>query len=340
MRRVLPLFILPVICMTAQAQSTGRVSGRVVNSAGKPVAGAKLTFKRTDINQTIELTTNADGRYFRIMDPKEFDITIEAAGFNKMMDRLKVPLGNEEKRNFTLLTPQESAKTAGAADPAAAAQNESANAYNSAVGLFNEQKFTEALPFAETAHKVIAEAIEKAKDDAQKKEANEKLAAMEKLLAVVYFEAGKKIEERRTELFAKAEPMLVRLLEASNPKSLQYATYLAEIARVGGKAEDEKKYNAIVDTIQGPRADRPYNEGVEAFNAGNFPAAKTFLEKAIQVDPKFEKSYYLLGMVEYSLMNMKGAKGNLQKYLELAPNGDKAAEVKEMLKDPSFKNIK
>lgn len=339
MRRILPLFILPVVCMTAQAQSTGRVSGRVVDSAGKPIAGAKLTFKRTDINQSIEISTNAEGRYFRIMDPKEFSITIEANGFNTHQDRMKVPLGNEEKRNFTLLTPNEAAKQAGAADPSLAAQNESANAYNSAVALFNEKKFEEALAPTETAHKVALEAIAQAKDEATKKEATDRLATMEKLIAVVYYEAGKKLEDRRADLNGKAEPMLARLFEA-NPKSMQYASYLADIYKLQGKEAEAAKFTAIVEALEGPRADRPYNEAVDAFNAGDFPKAKNRLERAIQVDAKYEKSYYLLGMVEYSLMNMKGAKACFVKYLELAPNGDKAAEVKEILKDPTFKNVK
>jgi hypothetical protein len=45
-------------------------------------------------------------------------------------------------------------------------------------------------------------------------------------------------------------------------------------------------------------------------------------------------------MVEYANMNLKGTKLHFLKYLELAPTGDKAAEIKEMLKDPSLKNIK
>ena len=45
-------------------------------------------------------------------------------------------------------------------------------------------------------------------------------------------------------------------------------------------------------------------------------------------------------MVEFGENNLKGTKHNLQKYLELAPAGKNSATAKEMLKDPSLKNIK
>jgi hypothetical protein len=48
----------------------------------------------------------------------------------------------------------------------------------------------------------------------------------------------------------------------------------------------------------------------------------------------------MLAMVEFGENNLKGTKQHLQKYLELAPTGKNAATAKEMLKDPSLKNIK
>ena len=38
--------------------------------------------------------------------------------------------------------------------------------------------------------------------------------------------------------------------------------------------------------------------------------------------------------------NLKGTKTNLQKYIDLAPTGKHAGEVKAMLADPSLKNVK
>jgi cytochrome c-type biogenesis protein CcmH/NrfG len=64
------------------------------------------------------------------------------------------------------------------------------------------------------------------------------------------------------------------------------------------------------------------------------------LAKALEVDPKYAEAHYLLAMVEFGENNLKGTKHNLQKYLELAPAGKNSATAKEMLKDPSLKNIK
>ena len=83
-----------------------------------------------------------------------------------------------------------------------------------------------------------------------------------------------------------------------------------------------------------------FTQGKEYFDKGEFKAAKIELKNAIQIDPKFAESYYLLGMVEYGNMNLKACKESLVKYLELDPKGRKAAEVKEMLNDPSLKKLK
>ena len=48
----------------------------------------------------------------------------------------------------------------------------------------------------------------------------------------------------------------------------------------------------------------------------------------------------MLAMVEFAENNLRGTKQHLQKYLELAPTGKNAGTAKEMLRDPSLKNIK
>ena len=79
---------------------------------------------------------------------------------------------------------------------------------------------------------------------------------------------------------------------------------------------------------------------MEAFNAGKSREAKAHWLKTLEIAPTYAEAHYMLAMVEFGNNNLRGTKQHLQKYLELAPNGKNAATAKEMLKDPSLKNIK
>jgi lipoprotein NlpI len=96
-------------------------------------------------------------------------------------------------------------------------------------------------------------------------------------------------------------------------------------------------YTEMVDKIYGPQVGNAYNRGVDLFNAGKTSEAKPHLRRAIEIDPKFAESYYLLGLCEIGDGDLAAGKTNFQKYLELAPNGKYASEIKEMLADPNFK---
>ena len=125
-----------------------------------------------------------------------------------------------------------------------------------------------------------------------------------------------------------------------NPKDERVVLGLIATSKAKADKPAEQKYAAMLETLQGPNADVIYNKGVEAFNAGKTKEAKVQFTKALEIDPKYAESHYLLAMVEFGDNNLRGTKQHLQKYLELAPTGKNAATAKEMLKDPSLKNVK
>ena len=55
------------------------------------------------------------------------------------------------------------------------------------------------------------------------------------------------------------------------------------------------------------------------------------LKQAVAADEKFAAAYYELGMIYVRAGKNAAARTNLQKYLELDPNGKDAATAKEML---------
>ncbi len=218
-----------------------------------------------------------------------------------------------------------------AEDPGAALDSQGRDAFNSAIPLYNEGNYAEALPLVDKAYKALTEAKDKLKDEQAKADLAPELLKIERVLGICMAQAGTKKEE--------AEPYLLRALER-NPKDERVVIGLIETSKAKADKAAEQKYLALLETLQGPNPDLIYNKGVEAFNAGKTKEAKAHLTKALEVDPKYAEAHYLLAMVEFGENNLKGTKHNLQKYLELAPTGKNAATAKDMLKDPSLKNIK
>jgi tetratricopeptide (TPR) repeat protein len=340
MRHTIATILMATACLVVQAEVLGRISGKVVTKAGVPIVGAKVNLKRLDVAWSKDLITDKKGAFFQIgLDPKDYEITASAEGYVDYREQIRIPLGDVLTKNITLLTPEEIKKEAVASgkvqapieDPGAQKDAECRDNFNQAIPLYNEGKFGEALPLMEKAIKSGGEALALLKDEKIKAELAPELPKMERVLGICMAQAG--------ENKADAEPYLLKALE-KNPKDERVIAALIETSKAKADKVAQQKYTAMLETIQGPNPDAIYNKGVEAFNAGKNAEAKELLMKTLTVDPKYAKAHYLLGMVEYANMNLKGTKLHFVKYLELAPTGDKAAEIKEMLKDPSLKNIK
>jgi tetratricopeptide (TPR) repeat protein len=341
MRRLLLALLLPATCMSIKAESTGRISGKVLNKEGKPIPGAKINLKRLDRNWSKDLFPDKSGAYIQVgLEPKEFDLTASADGYVAFKEQIKIPLGDVLIKNITLYTATEArtqaATAAGSAqsapdDPGAALDAAGREAFNLAIPLYNEGNYAEALPHVEVAYKTLTEANVKLKDEQARVDLAPEILKIERVLGICIAQAGAKKEE--------AEPYLLKALER-NPKDERVILSLIATSKAKADKPAEMKYAALLETIQGPNADIMYNKGVEAFNAGKPKEAKIQFLKALEVDPKYAESHFLLAMVEFGENNLRGTKQHLQKYIELAPTGKNAATAKEMLKDPSLKNIK
>ncbi len=342
MNRIVPAIIAASLGLGLAAQTTGSIQGKVLDSKGKPVPSCKVVVSKVGINWVKELKVSAEGKFFQVgFAPGEYGISVSAPGYVEIKEQDRVGVGLVLQKDYVLLTPAEAPKTGGQMakpDPSAAAETKGLESYNQAVGLFNQKNFSEALPLFETAVLSLTDSIAKS-TDAAKGELEKKLATTERPYAFSLMEVAKADESKRTEFFAKAEPMLVKAFE-SNPKDQNTVIYLLDIATAKQDAEGVKKYQTALDSILGPRPELAYNQGVELYNAGKLAQAKPHFLKSIEVKADFAEAYYLLAMCEFAEMNLKGTKANLQKYLELDPNGKHAAEVKEMLKAPELKNVK
>jgi tetratricopeptide (TPR) repeat protein len=74
------------------------------------------------------------------------------------------------------------------------------------------------------------------------------------------------------------------------------------------------------------------NLGILLLNKKKAEDAWEYFDKAVKLAPAEADTYYYRGLTEMQLKKKPEARADFQKYLELAPTGDYAADVKEYLK--------
>jgi len=339
MRRLVLALALPATCLTIHAEETGRISVKVLNKQGQPIPGVKVSLRRTDRNWNKDLSGDKKGLFLQVgLEPKDYIMTVSAQGFVEQQVPVKVPLADVIIKNITLLTSEEhraqvvaTGGTPGTDDAGQMLDAEGREAFNTAIPLYNEGKYEEALPLVEKSHKTLSEAMAKLKDEQVKADLAPEMMKIERVLGICLAQAGANK--------AEGEPYLLKALER-NPKDERVIAALVETSKAKGDKAAEQKYTAMLEAIQGPNPDAIYNKGVEAFNAGRTKEARTHWLKTLEVAPTYAEAHFMLAMVDFGDNNLKGTKQHLQKYVELAPTGKNTGTAKEMLKDPSLKSIK
>jgi protein O-GlcNAc transferase len=173
-------------------------------------------------------------------------------------------------------------------------------AYNEGAALANEGKIAEAIAKME-------EAVT-AKPD---------LTAGYEALAKLYL---------RTKNYDKAIDRANKALDIDTDNQDMFGILADSYTAKGDKAkaaEYRKKLPADAASM--------FNEAAHLINSGKDEQAEPLLKSAISANDKFAQAYYELGMLYVRSQKNADAKANLQKYLELEPNGKDAATAKEML---------
>ena len=301
------------------------------------MVGAEVVLSRLDITWSMPLHTDAKGNYLQIgLEPRDFKITVSAPGLVTYQDQVKIPMTDQVIRNITLLTPQEARAEAPAtvtAGPTVADAKAASGAAALIAGVesYNQQKFTEALPSLEKAVADLNESAATMPEGDSRKTLAAQIATAERIYGVVLVEVGK-AEPVQPALVLKAEPYLATAYK-NNPKDLRYVNGLIEVAKAKKDPEAVKKYQAEADAITGPRPELAFKEALVAWNASNVDQAMAGVQKTLAIDPKYPDSYYLLGLIELNKGDVKAAKAAWNKYLDLAPTGRMAAEIKGNLRD-------
>jgi tetratricopeptide (TPR) repeat protein len=112
--KLLAVLLLAFLSGLAAAQNTS-VKGKVTDREGKPMEGAKVTFKNLEDGSKYDIKVNKKGEYFSLgVKPGPYDIILSKDG-KSVFSLNKVPVGlDEQKNNFDLdLRKEQGAAVAG-----------------------------------------------------------------------------------------------------------------------------------------------------------------------------------------------------------------------------------
>jgi Flp pilus assembly protein TadD len=304
MRRTFALGVLVIMAVAGNAFALGeaRMQGKITDAAThKPIPNATVTIDAISGHKVHnEFKTDKDGVYrFLILDGTlTYKFTYKADGYAPVEYTFKPTLGEVNTKDVTMAAGSAGGVVAGAA--AAPKANPSVTAYNEAAALANDGKVPEAIAKLEEA---VA-----AKPD---------FTAGYEALAKLYL---------RSKNYDKAIDRANKALEIDTDNQDMFTVLAESYTAKGDKtkaAEYRKKLPADATSM--------FNEAARLINTGKDGEAEPLLKSAIAANDKFAQAYYELGMLYVRTQKNADARTNLQKYLELEPNGKDAATAKEML---------
>lgn len=296
------LLLLPSLLF---AQAQGRIKGTIVDTAGKAVAGAKVTITCPEIaTYKKEITADKRGEFSVLFvdATKRYTFRIEASGFQGTEATHKPPIAGETLPvTFKL------------------------KSMNEAVAEQEQQAM------AQPGFKELGEAKELL-DQGKRAEARAKLVAATVAvpdLYVAWHELGRlDYEDKKyADALASAEKCLV--LKPGDTPCLAVAL---NAAKEGGNTEAYERYLAQYKMANPGDPGMMFNDAASYLNKGDDAAAKPILEKILESDPEYADALFQLGMVYLRGGENAKSKELLQKFLKVAPDHRDAPSATEMLK--------
>lgn len=297
------LFVGLVIATPSRAAAQdwsgqGRVEGRVLDPDGKPVEGASVTLANPERGggpQPLKTDRKGKWAYLGIVAGK-WNLDVEAAGFET------------KKGTFTL--PAESARI-----PPMEVRLEK--------------------PAQKGTPPEVLAALDKAESAYKEERFEEAVAEFEKLLALRP-DLAKDVNQRigfaciRLKQYEKALQHLQQVLDA-DPSNQSVRAIMAQAALEGGLVDRavELLKGLPEGAIKDP--DVLFNIAVSFLNANRPQDAIVYFGQAIAVDPTYADGYFRRGLAHIQVGRNAEARADLQKLLELRPEGAEADLARKAL---------
>ena len=282
----------------------GRAEGYVRDAEGQPIAEAKVELTRDNGSGTSAKTDKKGHWAVMGLIGGKWNVDVAAEGYEPR----KTVMGIQEAGR----TPPLEVQLQKAAAPAPAAvqaggkdvRAEVTAAVEAGNRLIGEKKYAEARAEYEKALAILPDS-----------------GPLWKGIAQTYHAEGNT---------AKAEESLRKVVQLE-PGDTEAQILLADNLVNQGKTAEGK---AILDGLAPGAVKDPAvytNLAIVFMNKSKPEEASGYMTKAIDLDPTLADSYYYRGLAWVQAKKTAQAKADFTKYLELAPNGSQAKEVKEML---------
>jgi tetratricopeptide (TPR) repeat protein len=300
---------LAAIATLASAQ-TGGVRGRVVDDSGKPVPDAQVVFSNQSDGSGFSLKTDSKGEFLAI-GKQVGDYTVKATK-GPLSASMRVHIGLGDPTVVEGLTLRAGGGGAASSDNPEAAKKKAAElqaAFKAAQADADAGKFDEAIA---SINKILVDAP--------------KCTTCYVTLGMINLKKGDN---------DASEAALKKALEV-DPNSADAYAGLASLYNAEKKFDDASKASAKASELMAAAGTNDpiaaFNQGVILWNQGGKAAeAQVQFQKATELDPKMADAYYFLGMTLVNQGKMPDAKKPFDTYMQLAPTGKYADQVKNLL---------
>lgn len=302
---VVALAVGLLLAPMAQAQwtGTGRISGIVTDTDGQPIVGAKVTYRLADdpSDGPPPFITDADGQYtFAGLKSAQWLITVEADGFQPI----------PPQKTFVYATRNDPIRIQMERIPEEVIRAQKRAEVNTQLQKADELR---AEGEWEAARAVYVEAL----DDLEVEDQPIVLAA----LADTYLH-DEQVDEART--------YLERALAIDPNHVPSLIGMMAILVDEGNFAEaDELMARLPADQEVHPTLMMKLAQGY--YNNDQMEQAKLILDRTIRDHPDEPIAYYFRGLTELNLNQVEGARADMLKFLELAPDHAEAEAAKGIL---------
>jgi Flp pilus assembly protein TadD len=297
MKKIVILLFLICLCMGSLWSQHGKITGIVTDKEGNPQEKVTITIISVkSAAKKIEVETNKDGKFSQVgLWPDYYHVTFKKSGFMPVSREIRVRIAAPTQMEVILEKSQEMMeRNLSAADKLFLKGN----------NLYAEQKYEEAI-------QSYNEALELSQSQ----------WGYYFNLGLAYKKSGKKEDAVTT--FKKALEM--------NPESYSINKELGQLLALEKNYEEAKNYFAKASEISDDDPEAFYNLGVCLTNLGDQEGALTAFLKTTAFKEDYADAYYQIGTLYINQNNVEEAIKNLEKFLELAPEHEKAPVSKQLL---------
>lgn len=331
--------IVGALATLAGAQTSGGIAGKIIGPDGKPLAKAKVEFTRTDVPGTYDVKTSNKGEFgYYTLPMGTYDVSVEVPGQKKPVtigQKVRTKMGEVVEINGNLKQMQDEAN-AGMPPPPPGMTPEQAAAYQ------------KQLKDKEAANKKLGqlnELLNQNKQYVDAKQYDQAITVMEQAVsldqthAVLYANLAEDYADAKQ--YDKAADAYQKAI-ALAPTDVNYVTNLGTVYSKAGKTAEASAAFSKAESMDPAQATTAmYNAAVVQMNAGNIDAASAAFDKLLAIDPNNADALYYKAICLLSkasadpktgkLIAPPQAVADLQKSLQIAPNGPNAATAKATL---------